>query len=70
MKTREAIQTKDTRETSDASLASRYRDVRRLRDEVREAEIICARQKSKNSKLGAGRPSVSLSDQEFIDFLS
>jgi hypothetical protein len=71
MKIREPIQAKDARETSDASLASRYRDLRRLRDEVLQAEAICARRKSKKiSELGAARPSVSLSDQQFVDFLS
>jgi hypothetical protein len=71
MKTREPIQAKDARKTSDAALASRYRDLRRLRDEVRKAEAIYARRRSKKtSGSEATCSSVRLSDQQFVDFLS
>ena len=71
MKTREPIQAKDPRKTLDAGLESRYRDLLRLRDEVRKAETICARARSKRtSGLEADRSLVRLSDQEFVDFRS
>ena len=71
MKTREPIQAKDARKTLDAGLESRYSDLLRLRDEVRKAETICARARSKRtSGLEADRSLVRLSDQEFVDFRS
>jgi hypothetical protein len=71
--TREPIQAKDARKTSDATLESRYRDLRRLRDEVRKAEtktIYARRRSKKTSGSEATCSSVGLSDQQFVDFLS
>jgi hypothetical protein len=56
--------------TSDTTLASRYRELRRLRDEVRKAEKIYARRSKKTSGLETTSSSVRPSDQKFIDFLS
>jgi hypothetical protein len=70
MKTREPIQAKDARKTLDAGLESRYRDLLRLRDEVRKAETICARRSKRTSGLEADCSLVRLSDQEFVDFRS
>jgi hypothetical protein len=61
--------TKGLGKIPDAILASRYGDLRRLRDEVRKAETICARRRSKNPGLET-TSSMRLSDQEFVDFLS
>ncbi len=49
MKIRKPPQTKDGRKTSDATLASCYRDLRKLRDEVRKAE--CATTTEQNPGL-------------------
>lgn len=71
MKIRTPIHAKDAHQTSDVTLASRYRDLRRLRDEVRKAETICARRRLKwTLELEATCPSVRLSDQKFVDFPS
>jgi hypothetical protein len=71
MKIRKPIQDKAAPETSGATLASRYLALRRLRDEVRKAETICARRRSnRTAGLKATRLSMRLRDQQFVDLLS
>jgi hypothetical protein len=68
--------TKCAHRTSDATLESRYRDVRRLRDEVRKAETICVQKIEEDVGVGsdllfrASDRSERPTDQKFIDFLS
>jgi hypothetical protein len=61
----------EARKISDDTLAGRYLDLRRLRDEVRKAEAISVRRNSKRDpRLKTTRASVRLGDQELVDLLS
>jgi hypothetical protein len=55
--------TKCAHRTSDATLESRYRDVRRLRDDVRKAETICVQRSKKTLGLEATCSSERPTDQ-------
>jgi hypothetical protein len=67
MKSQRPTQAKNARKLSDAIIARRYLDLKRLRDKVRKAELGCAPQGSKKPR---DRSLMCARNQQVVDLPS